>query len=92
MKSSLIALAVLTAILSHPAHGQGSHPEPPTATRTVPITDQTIAQAQSTSNPLSGFLRRNQGRYTLFPRATIILPGGWTVDGQLPRSPRRKSI
>jgi len=71
---------LLTFLLSCLAHAQGSYPEPPATNRTFPITDQTISQAMTTSNPLSDFLRRNQGRYTLFPRATIVPPGGWTVE------------
>jgi hypothetical protein len=56
MKAPVVSLAILAAILSPHAHAQGSYPEPPPATRTLAITDQTIAQAQTTSNPLSDFL------------------------------------
>jgi hypothetical protein len=77
-------LAVLAAILIHPAYAQGSYPEPPRATRTFPITDQTIAQAMTTANPLSDFLRRNQNRYTLYPTATVVPPGGWTIEWPAP--------
>src|SRR5690242_19088400 len=74
-----IIIASALAVLTSTAHAQGSYPEPPTTNRTLPITDQTIAQAMTTANPLSDFLRLNQNRYTLFPRATIDPPGGWTV-------------
>jgi len=84
MKAPVVSLAILAAILSPHAHAQGSYPEPPPATRTLTITDQTIAQAQTTSNPLSDFLRRNGDRYRLFPLATIVPPGGWTVEWPAP--------
>jgi hypothetical protein len=74
-----IVIAAALAALTSPTHAQGSYPEPPATTRTFPITDQTIAQAMMTANPLSEFLRRNQNRYTLFPTAVVVPPGGWTV-------------
>jgi hypothetical protein len=80
MKLSFMALAIFAATLSTPARAQGSYPEPPVARQTFAVTDQTIAQAQTTQNPLSDFLRRSQGRYAIFPRATIMPPGGWTVE------------
>ncbi len=79
----IIAIAA-TLIIASPAWADSSYPEPPTATRAFPITDQTIAQAQRTSNPLSDFLRQNADRYTLFPRATVIPPGGWIVEWPAP--------
>lgn len=79
----LLAFALL-AITSSTAYAQGSYPEPPITTRTFPVTDQTIAQAMSTANPLSNFMRQNQGRYTLFPRAVVVPPGGWTVEWPAP--------
>src|SRR5947209_935650 len=79
----IVAIGV-ALIIASPAWGDSSYPEPPIATRAFTITDQTIAQAQRTSNPLSDFLRQHSGRYTLFPRATIIPPGGWTVEWPAP--------
>src|SRR5437762_345875 len=77
----LTALALIAVtVFSHQASAQGAYPEPPKATRTFPITDQTIAQAQATQNPLGDFLRRNGNRYTLFPTAVVVPPGGWTVE------------
>ena len=84
MKTALAPLAILAATFSLPALAQGSYPEPPKATRTFPVTPQVIAQAQATQNPLSEFLRRNGDRYTLFPTATVVLPGGWTVEWPAP--------
>jgi hypothetical protein len=73
-------LIAAAAAFNHEASAQGAYPEPPKATRTFPITDQTIAQAQATANPLSNFLRENPGRYTLFPTGTVVPLGGWTVE------------
>src|SRR5438552_6761319 len=72
-------IIVLAACIARAALAQGAYPEPPVARQSFAVTDQVIAQAQTTSNPLSDFLRRNQGRYSLFPTATIIPPGGWSV-------------
>src|SRR5689334_22454314 len=76
----VIPLATLAVLASSAACAQGSYPEPPLTSRTFAVTDQTIAQAMLTANPLSNFMRQNQGRYTLFPRALIVPPGGWTVE------------
>jgi hypothetical protein len=86
MRYQLTAFGLIAAAVSvsHEASAQGAYPEPPKATRALPITDQTIAQAQMTANPLSNFLRTSQGRYTLFPTATIVPPGGWTVEWPAP--------
>jgi hypothetical protein len=86
MRYRFAALGLIAAAVafSREASAQGAYPEPPKATRTFPITDQTIAQAQMTENPLSNFLRTSQGRYTLFPTATIVPPGGWTVEWPAP--------
>ena len=80
----IATLVVLSVILIHPVYAQGSYPEPPRAPRTLPVTDQTIAQAMTSANPLSDFLRRNGNRYTLYPTATVVPPGGWTIEWPAP--------
>jgi hypothetical protein len=78
-------LAILSVVFFiAQAHAQGSYPEPPGFIRTFPITPQLIAEAQTTTNPLSTFLRQNGDRYVLFPTALIVPPGGWTVEWPAP--------
>ena len=85
MRRFIYVLTVLAALLSPSANSaDGSYPEPPRATQTIAVTPRVVTQAQATSNPLSDFLRRNQGRYTLFPTATVVPPGGWTVEWPAP--------
>src|SRR5882724_2140918 len=72
-------IITLAVCIARSAFAQGAYPEPPMARQTFAITDQIIAQAKTSSNPLSNFLRQNEGRYKMWPTATIIPPGGWTV-------------
>jgi len=76
-------IVAVALIIASRAWGESAYPEPPVAKQMFAITDQAIAQAQATSNPLSNFLRTSQGRYTLFPTATLIPPAAGRCNGRL---------
>jgi hypothetical protein len=83
MRRALIIAIALALVVPSPLGGTAraenaraspSYPAPPVATTSVTISKETIDTAYRTQNPLHSFLEKNQGRYTLFPRATIIPP------------------
>jgi hypothetical protein len=89
MRRALIIAIALALVVPSPLGGTAraenaraspSYPAPPVATTSVAISKETIDTAYRTQNPLHSFLEKNQGHYTLFPRATIIPPGGWSVE------------
>jgi hypothetical protein len=84
-------IVAVALIIASRAWGESAYPEPPVAKQMFAITDQAIAQAQATSNPLSNFLRTSQGRYTLFPTATLIPPAAGRCNGRLRRLPLPKN-
>jgi hypothetical protein len=78
--TGIIIALICSPVCAENTPTSASYPIPPSATRTIPITKEAIARASTQQNPLGDFLRRNPGRYTLFPHVAIVPPGGWSIS------------